>query len=168
MKNKMFLLVSIVSLGLQIFLIQVGGDFVKTSPLTLIQWLITIALGSISIPIGMLTRLIQVNEDPNSFFIVDSVLNHNFDNKSEVMNCMEIADEIIIESDTSAENSRSNSKSDVLSTNEMNEKNKSKGKGKGKGKDDYDQLLLETLRNNARITEEKSNGDEKSRRTEFV
>ena len=96
------------------------------------------------------------------------VLNHNFDNKSEVMNCMEIADEIIIESDTSAENSRSNSKSDVLSTNEMNGKNKSKGKGKGKGKDDYDQLLLETLRNNARITEEKSNGDEKSRRTEFV
>ena len=168
MKNKMFLLVSIASLGLQIFLIQVGGDFVKTSPLTLYQWLITIALGFISVPIGMLMRLIPVNEDPDSFFTVDSVVNHNFDNKSEVMNCFEIMDDIVIESDNSTQSSKRNSKSDVLNNDESNGNNKSIGKGKGKGKDDYDQLLLETLRNNARITEEKSSGDERSRRTDFV
>ena len=166
MKNKMFLLVSVASLGLQIFLIQVGGDFVKTSPLTLYQWLITIALGFISVPIGMLMRLIPVNEDPNSFFTVDSVVNHNFDNKSEVMNCFEIMDDIVIESDNSAQSSKRNSKSDISNSDENNGKNKPKGKGKGK--DDYDQLLLETLRNNARITEEKSNGDDKGRRTDFV
>ena len=166
MKNKMFLLVSIASLGLQIFLIEVGGDFVKTSPLTLYQWLITIALGFISVPIGMLMRLIPVNEDPDSFFTVDSVVNHNFDNKSEVMNCFEIMDDIVIESDNSTQSSKRNSKSDVLNNDESNGNNKSIGKGKGK--DDYDQLLLETLRNNARITEEKSSGDERSRRTDFV
>ena len=64
----MFALVSLVTFGLQIFLIQIGGDFVKTSPLTLIQWLITIALGFIGVPIGMLMRLIPIGEDPNSFF----------------------------------------------------------------------------------------------------
>ena len=67
-KNKMFAIVSIVTFGLQIFLIEVGGDFVKTSPLTLIQWLITIALGFIGVPIGMLMRLIPISEDPNTFF----------------------------------------------------------------------------------------------------
>ena len=43
--NRMFLLISIVSIGLQVFLVEVGGSFVKTSPLTLIQWIITIGLG---------------------------------------------------------------------------------------------------------------------------
>ena len=44
-KNAMFLYVSIISVGLQIFLVEVGGEFVKTTPLDLNQWLITIALG---------------------------------------------------------------------------------------------------------------------------
>ena len=158
----MFLLVSIATLGLQIFLIEVGGDFVKTSPLTLIQWLITIALGFIGVPVGMLMRLIPINEDPNSFFTVDSVANHNFDNKSEVLN--EILDDIVIESDLSDQNSRRNSKRDIGINDESNGKNKSTVKGK----DDYDILLLETLRNNARVTEEKSNGAEKRRGTDFV
>ena len=162
MKNNMFLIVSIVTFGLQIFLIEVGGDFVKTSPLTLIQWLITIALGFISVPVGMLMRLIPIDEDPNSFFTVDSVVNHNFDNKSEVLN--EILDDIVIESDLSDQNSRRNSKRDIGSNDESNGKNKSTVKGK----DDYDLLLLETLRNNARVTEEKSNGGEKRRGTDFV
>ena len=158
----MFLLVSIATLGLQIFLIEVGGDFVKTSPLTLIQWLITIALGFIGVPVGMLMRLIPINEDPNSFFTVDSVVNHNFDNKSEVLN--EILDDIVIESDLSDQNSRRNSKRDIGANDESNGKNKSTVKGE----DDYDLLLLETLRNNARVTEEKSNGGEKRRGTDFV
>ena len=72
----MFLIVSIMTLGLQIFLVEIGGDFVRTSPLTLIQWLITIALGFIGVPIGILVRLIPVSEDPESFFTADSVLNH--------------------------------------------------------------------------------------------
>ena len=43
--NMMFISVSIISLGLQIFLVEVGGEFVKTSHLNIEQWLITIALG---------------------------------------------------------------------------------------------------------------------------
>jgi magnesium-transporting ATPase (P-type) len=66
--NYVFLLVSIVTAGCQIFLIEVGGEFVKTSPLTWDQWLITIALGAIGLPVGMLMRFIPVKEDPEAFF----------------------------------------------------------------------------------------------------
>eukprot|EP01038_Epipyxis_sp_PR26KG_P006057 gene6057-8339_t len=66
--NTIFIAVSIVSIGCQIFLIEVGGVFVKTSPLSPINWLITVALGAIGIPIGVLMRFIPVKEDPNSFF----------------------------------------------------------------------------------------------------
>lgn len=72
--NMAFLIVSIMSLGLQIFLVQVGGDFVRTSPLTINQWLVTIGLGALGLPVGILMRFIPVSEDPNSFFTADAVL----------------------------------------------------------------------------------------------
>lgn len=68
LSNYVFLAVSIVTVGCQIFLIELGGEFLKTSPLTLNQWLITIALGAIGLPVGILMRFIPVKEDPNSFF----------------------------------------------------------------------------------------------------
>jgi hypothetical protein len=62
-----------VTLGLQIFLVELGGDFVKTSPLTLTQWLITIALGWLSMPIGVLMRFIPpFHENPDTFFSADT------------------------------------------------------------------------------------------------
>ena len=72
--NMAFIIVSLMSLGLQIFLVQVGGDFVRTSPLTLNQWLITIGLGALGIPVGIFMRFIPIKEDPNSFFTADAVL----------------------------------------------------------------------------------------------
>ena len=62
------LLVSFVTAAMQICLIEVGGEFVKTSPLTWEQWLITVALGAIGLPVGVLMRFIPVEEDPESFF----------------------------------------------------------------------------------------------------
>ena len=84
------------SLGLQIFLVEIGGDFVRTSPLTLIQWLITIALGFIGVPIGILVRLIPVSEDPESFFTADSVLNHG-------VTGIEISDDIVDDKQTDSD-----------------------------------------------------------------
>ena len=66
--NPVFIAVSVFTFGAQIFLIELGGEFLKTSPLTIYQWLITIALGAIGLPIGILMRWIPVKEDPNSFF----------------------------------------------------------------------------------------------------
>ena len=66
--NYVFLLVSVFTIGCQIFLIELGGEFVKTSPLTLYEWLVTVGLGAIGLPIGVLMRFIPVKEDPNTFF----------------------------------------------------------------------------------------------------
>lgn len=66
--NHIFVAVWIVTIGIQIFLIEVGDEFVKTAPLTWDQWLVTVALGAIGLPIGVLMRFIPVAEDPNSFF----------------------------------------------------------------------------------------------------
>ena len=66
--NYVFLMVSFVSIGAQILLVEVGGAWVKTTPLTLYQWLITIALGALTLPVGMMMRLIPIKEDPRSFY----------------------------------------------------------------------------------------------------
>ncbi len=65
--NPMFIGVSIFTILAQFMLVEVGGDFVKTTPLNLNQWLITIALGAIGLPVGVMMRFIPVEEDPKSF-----------------------------------------------------------------------------------------------------
>jgi magnesium-transporting ATPase (P-type) len=67
-QNTIFLCVSAVTIALQIMLIEVGGDFIRTSPLNASQWLITIALAALSLPIGVAMRFIPVEEDPATFF----------------------------------------------------------------------------------------------------
>jgi len=66
--NPIFIGVTLFSIGCQIFLVEIGGLFVGTSPLSWDQWLITVALGAISIPWGIGMRFIPVVEDPESFF----------------------------------------------------------------------------------------------------
>jgi magnesium-transporting ATPase (P-type) len=66
--NPMFLWVSIFTAGAQIFLVEVGGKITSTEHLNAAQWLITIALGAIALPVGVLMRFIPVEEDPDSFF----------------------------------------------------------------------------------------------------
>ncbi len=65
--NPMFIGVSIFTILAQVMLVEVGGDFVKTTPLNINQWLITIALGAIGLPVGVLMRFIPVEEDPKTF-----------------------------------------------------------------------------------------------------
>lgn len=66
--NPIFMAVTVITIALQIMLIEVGGEFIRTSPLTLNQWLITIALGAISLPVAAAARFIPVEEDPDMFF----------------------------------------------------------------------------------------------------
>ncbi|KAG5190998.1 hypothetical protein JKP88DRAFT_296915 [Tribonema minus] len=65
--NPMFLAIIVITLGLQIFVIEVGGEFTKTAGLTWDQWLITAALGAITIPLGILMRFVPVAENPKDF-----------------------------------------------------------------------------------------------------
>ncbi len=66
--GEVFLSVSAFSVGMQIVLVEKGAEFVKTSPLSLNQWLISIGLGAGTLVIGALMRLIPIEEDPESFF----------------------------------------------------------------------------------------------------
>ena len=67
LKNPIFMGVSAVTFGLQIMLVEVGGEWLRTAPLNMNQWLITIGLGALTIPFGLLMRFIPVAEDPESF-----------------------------------------------------------------------------------------------------
>ena len=65
--SPMFSLVIIFTVVSQWAIIEYGGDFTQTSPLSLNEWVTTIGYGAISIPIGYLMRLFPVSEDPDSF-----------------------------------------------------------------------------------------------------
>ncbi|KNC45963.1 plasma membrane calcium ATPase [Thecamonas trahens ATCC 50062] len=59
--NAIFVGVIIITLILQVFLVQVGGRITNTTQLTAIEWLVCIAIGLISLPAGALIRLIPVS-----------------------------------------------------------------------------------------------------------
>jgi magnesium-transporting ATPase (P-type) len=66
--NHIFLIVSFVTVCLQIMLVEVGGEFIQVSPLSGKQWLVTVALGSIALVVGIIMRFIPVTDDPATFF----------------------------------------------------------------------------------------------------
>jgi len=70
-KSKMFGFVIVLTLLLQVFIIGVGGEFTRTVMLDMEQWWKSIALGLISFPVGVLMRLIPMEEDPKTFFGYD-------------------------------------------------------------------------------------------------
>jgi len=69
LQNRMFCSIIVFSIFVQFIIVSVGGSFMKTTPLTLIQWLITILLASITLLVGILMRYIPIKENSKSFFI---------------------------------------------------------------------------------------------------
>jgi len=70
-KNVVFFYVSLFSVLSQVLIVEYGGSFTSTSPLTLKDFLYTVALGSFSMIVGVLMRFIPVPEDPSTFFAVE-------------------------------------------------------------------------------------------------
>ena len=68
LENPMFIYVSITSICMQIFLVEVCGSFMQTTSLNLNQWLVTIGFGSLVLVVSVLMRFIPVTETENSFF----------------------------------------------------------------------------------------------------
>ena len=66
-KSPMFLMVIAFTVLAQWFIVEYGGDFTQTQPLSLDEWRITVGYGAMSIPIGFIMRLVPVSEDPDSF-----------------------------------------------------------------------------------------------------
>ncbi|CAG8516926.1 1947_t:CDS:10 [Dentiscutata erythropus] len=70
--NYIFIIIQVIVIIGQIFIIQYGGIAFGTTELTWYQWLVTILIGSLSIPVGVIIRLI-----PNTC-IPDSILNEHY------------------------------------------------------------------------------------------
>ena len=66
-QSPMFLMVIFFTVVCQWCIVEFGGDFTQTCPLTFDEWRLTVGLGAFSLPVGFLMRLIPVAEDPNSF-----------------------------------------------------------------------------------------------------
>ncbi|KAG0061464.1 hypothetical protein BGZ89_011419 [Linnemannia elongata] len=68
--NKIFILVQAVVVGGQYVIVTFGGQAFKTVPLNGNQWLTTLLIGSLSLPVGLFLRLLP------SYLIPESVLSH--------------------------------------------------------------------------------------------
>merc|ERR1712071_113933 len=66
-KSPAFLAVIIFTLLAQWAIVEYGGDFTQTHPLSFEEWQVTALLGAVSIPVGYLMRQVPISEDPNSF-----------------------------------------------------------------------------------------------------
>ena len=70
--NPIFIIISVLTIICQVLIIQFGGEFINTKPLTLIQWVYTVLLAFIGIPVGILMRWIPIQDDPENYFCRDA------------------------------------------------------------------------------------------------
>ena len=63
--NAMFLLVVAFTVVAQYVIVEYGGDFTKTVPLTAEEWYRTVGLAAVTIPLGVIMRFLPIREDPN-------------------------------------------------------------------------------------------------------
>lgn len=73
-KNFTFIAIIVFTLVAQFGIVQFGGDFVKTVPLTRFEWKRCALLASLTLPVGGLMRLIPARESPNNFASLPAIL----------------------------------------------------------------------------------------------
>jgi hypothetical protein len=66
-KNPIFGVIIIITVGLQIFIVEVGGKFTSTTGLTLKHWGWSVLLACFTTPVGVMMRWVPVKENPKSF-----------------------------------------------------------------------------------------------------
>lgn len=62
-RAPIFLAVFVITLFIQFLMVQFGGEAAKTRPLDIHEWTITVLIGSLSIPLGFISRFIPVPKD---------------------------------------------------------------------------------------------------------
>uniref|UniRef100_M4BDL8 Calcium-transporting ATPase n=1 Tax=Hyaloperonospora arabidopsidis (strain Emoy2) TaxID=559515 RepID=M4BDL8_HYAAE len=64
-KNRVFIYVGVLQVVLQYVMVQHTGDWFKCKPLSFNQWIACIGMGFVSLPLGLLLRLIDMKNAPN-------------------------------------------------------------------------------------------------------
>mmetsp|Transcript_5216 Transcript_5216/g.8033 ORF Transcript_5216/g.8033 Transcript_5216/m.8033 type:complete len:1046 (-) Transcript_5216:76-3213(-) len=73
-RNSMFIGIFLFTVVGQYLLVEYGGDFVKTTPLNEDQWVKSVLLGALSIPVGGLMRIIPVQENKSDFARMSTIM----------------------------------------------------------------------------------------------
>ncbi|CAG8652692.1 34365_t:CDS:2 [Gigaspora margarita] len=60
--NKFFIIIFVITSIGQFLIVQFGGYAFKTAPLTFVQWIACIGLGALSIPVGIIIRLLPIEK----------------------------------------------------------------------------------------------------------
>lgn len=76
-RNPLFIMISVVTIFGQYFLVEHGGDFVKTTPLTPDIWYKCILLASLTLPVGGLMRCIPISENKNDMVTPNKLMKHH-------------------------------------------------------------------------------------------
>lgn len=67
-RNPIFLAVIFITICMQIFLVEVAGEFVGTAPLEINVWFTCIGLAALALPVGFVMRFFPVDEEEEAFF----------------------------------------------------------------------------------------------------
>jgi Ca2+-transporting ATPase len=62
LKNRFFIIIMIITFGVQVIFVELGGEFTTTVGLKYYEWFICIALGLLELPVGVALRFIPVEE----------------------------------------------------------------------------------------------------------
>ena len=76
-RSPLFLSIIIFTVIAQYGIIEYGGDFVRTTHLTTDQWIKCILLGSLSLPLGGIMRLLPVRDSASDFAIMSDLIKTN-------------------------------------------------------------------------------------------
>jgi hypothetical protein len=76
-KNPLFIAIIAFTVVAQFFIVQYGGDFVRTKALDYDQWQKCVLLGSLSLPLGGLMRWIPVTDSSSDFAQVSDLIAAN-------------------------------------------------------------------------------------------
>ena len=66
-REPIFILIIIISMGMQAIIVELGGEFTKCTGLVGMHWLYTIAMALITFPLGVVMRFLPVCDKPSDY-----------------------------------------------------------------------------------------------------
>lgn len=73
-KNLLFVAIIMFTVFAQFFIVELGGEFVRTVPLNSAQWYKCILIGALSLPVGAMMRLLPIENSEDDFAELSPVL----------------------------------------------------------------------------------------------
>jgi len=77
-RNPLFSAILLFTAVAQFFIVEYGGEFVRTVPLSKEQWIKCILLGALSLPLGGLMRFIPAGENPENFAKISPLIQNHY------------------------------------------------------------------------------------------